>query len=471
MCIWLVDTIVLMIKTYYLPGFSHRLCGRRPRPEAGKVRAKSDELHGLAAMVARFIPRGLFRPDEGQRDRIFNPWVTFVAFLGQVLTRGSTCRESVRRVQAWRMAARRSLPGDSSSAYCQARHRLPLALLRAAHERIGLWIDQHRAEAWLWRSRPVKVLDGCGLSMPDTDANRARWPYAGGQKPGCGFPTAQMVGVFCLATGRLVRFALESWKAHEIRLARRLLDWVDSGEIILADRGFCGWGLIALLARKKVDVVMRLHQHRKHGGSRQFWRKPQRLGTWSKREWAQLPNEIAVRIVRFRIEVPGFRTEHIVLATTLLEAQAYPDDEIAALYARRWSVELFFRDIKATLGLDVLRCLSPELIEKEAWLHAIAYNLVRALMIEAAWKHGVELERLSFKGTVDTLRQWAPLFTSPGVRANTALRELLRIIAADTVPLRPKRSEPRATKRRPKAYQWLTRPRHQMVVSPSRAMK
>jgi hypothetical protein len=268
-----------------------------------------------------------------------------------------------------------------------------------------------------------------------------------------------------------VRFALESWKAHEIRLARRLLDWVDSGEIILADRGFCGWGLIALLARKKVDVVMRLHQHRKHGGSRQFWRKPQRLGTWSKREWAQLPNEIAVRIVRFRIEVPGFRTEHIVLATTLLEAQAYPDDEIAALYARRWSVELFFRDIKATLGLDVLRCLSPELIEKEAWLHAIAYNLVRALMIEAAWKHGVELERLSFKGTVDTLRQWAPLFTSPGVRANTALRELLRIIAADTVPLRPKRSEPRATKRRPKAYQWLTRPRHQMVVSPSRAMK
>jgi Transposase DDE domain len=114
-----------------------------------------------------------------------------------------------------------------------------LQSLRAAHEQIGGWIERHTQEAWRWCGRPVKVLDGCGISMPDTDDNRARWPYAGGQKPGRGFPTAQMVGLFCLATGRLVRFALDSWKAHEIPLARQLIGWIEPGEVVLTDRGFC----------------------------------------------------------------------------------------------------------------------------------------------------------------------------------------------------------------------------------------
>ena len=160
-----------------------------------------------------------------------------------------------------------------------------------------------------------------------------------------------------------------------------------------------------------------------------------------------------------------------MLVTTLLDEQAYPDEQIIALYRRRWAVELFFRDIKTTLGLDVLRCQTPDLIEKEVWLQVIAYNLIRALMLEAAWTHGVELTRLSFKGTVDTLRQWTPLLAPTLFDHHHVRAELLRIIAADQVLERPERSEPRARKRRPKSYQLLTRPRHQMVVSPSRAQK
>ncbi len=160
-----------------------------------------------------------------------------------------------------------------------------------------------------------------------------------------------------------------------------------------------------------------------------------------------------------------------MLVTTLLDEKAYPDEAIITLYRRRWAVELCFRDIKTTLGLDVLRCHTPELVEKEVWLQAMAYNLVRALMLEAAWTHGVELERLSFKGTVDTLRQWTPLFAPTMFAFKHARAELLRVIAADLVPLRPNRSEPRARKRRPKSYQLLTRPRHSMIVSPSRSMK
>lgn len=456
--------------TAYLPGFSHRLNGRRASRGAEQLKAAGDSLDGLAALVARFVPAEIFAL-AAQRQRVFTPWVTFVAFLGQVLSRGSSCREAVRRVQAWRLAGRRSVPDENTSGYCQARARLPLPALRAAHERIGQWIERHTQQAWQWCGRPVKVLDGCGISMPDTAENRAPWPYAAGQKPGCGFPTAQMVGLFCLATGRLVRFALDAWKAHEIPLARQLIGWMERGEIVLTDRGFCGWGFIALLQRKGVDVVMRAHQARKLRGRQMRWSKPQRPETWTRSLWSELPAQITVRIVRFRVEVPGFRTQQVVLVTTLLDEQAYPDQALAALYRRRWAVELCFRDIKVTLGLDVLRCQTPALIEKEVWLQALAYNLVRALMLEAAWTHGVELDRLSFKGTLETLRQWTPLFAPSMFAFKRARQELLRVVAAEAVPLRPNRCEPRARKRRPKPYQMLTRPRHQMVVSPSRLQK
>jgi len=461
----------LMIKNLYLPGFSHRLCGRRARPEARNLRQRARRLDGLAALVAKFIPAESFELKGNQRERTYTAWVTFIAFLGQVLTRGSACREAVRRVQAWCLAARRAVPDESSSGYCQARARLPLPKLREAHERINEWLGQRVGEAYEWCGRVVKVMDGCGFSMPDTAENRARWPYAGGQNKGCGFPTAQMVGLFCLATGRLVRFALDSWKAHEIPLARLLVGWMEPGEIVLTDRGFCGWGLIALLQRKGVDVVMRLHQRRPQHSGLRIWKRPQCPDAWSRSLWSELPGQMAVRIVRFQIAVAGFRTESVTLATTLLDTAKYPDEMLAALYLRRWRVELFFRDIKTTLGLDVLRCLTPELIEKEVWMHAIAYNLVRALMLEAAWTHGVDLERLSFKGTVDTLRQWAPLFDLNRAGTPAARSELLRIIAADQVPFRPHRSEPRARKRRAKNYQLLTRPRRLMRVSASRSMK
>jgi hypothetical protein len=170
------------------------------------------------------------------------------------------------------------------------------------------------------------------------------------QKKGCGFPTTQMVGLFCLACGRLVRFAIDSWKAHEIPLARQLVGWMEPGEIVPADRGFCGWGLLALLQRMGVDMLMRLHQGRSRTGRLQTWKRPQRPQSWTKAMWSELPREVVVRIVRFRIVVPGFRTESITRATTLLDTERYSDETLAALYLRRWKVELFFRDIKTTLG-------------------------------------------------------------------------------------------------------------------------
>lgn len=207
--------------------------------------------------------------------------------------------------------------------------------------------------------RIVKVIDGGGISMPDTAANRKVYPYAACQGKGCGFPTGQMIGLFSLATGHLVRFAISSWKLGETSLARQLVGWLYQDGVLLADRGFCNWALISLLHRKGVDVVMRLHHKRKTGTGLVCWPKPQRKVGWEKSLWRELPKALKLRVVRFRVEVPGFRTEHIALVTTLLDQTKYSDPAIAELDLRRWQVELHCRDIKTSLGLDVLRTQTP----------------------------------------------------------------------------------------------------------------
>lgn len=453
--------------TFYLPGFSHLLSGSRPK--AQKLARETNALDGLATLVGRFIPAELFEPQDGQRNRVYPPWVTFIAFLGQVLSRGSACREAVRRVQAWATASRRPVPDDNSSAYCQARLRLSSETLESAHEELGKWFAKHHGEKWCGRS--VKVIDGTGVSMPDTAENRQRWTYAPNQKPGCGFPTARLVGMFCLMTGRLVRFAFATLHDHEIPLARQLIAWIEEGEVALIDRGFCGWGFLTLLHRKGVDMVARLHSKRPAKPGILEWKKPPRpQNGWNKSLWDELPDKLTVRLIRFRIAIPGFRTHEVALVTTLLDEKSYPDEEIIALYRRRWAVELCFRDIKTTLGMDVLRCKSPELVEKEVWMQAFGYNLVRALMLEASWEYSVPLDRLSFKGTVDTLRQWTPLFAPAIFAFKRARKELLRIIAADQVPDRPNRFEPRLRKRRPKQYPFITVPRRKAKADLLRAL-
>jgi hypothetical protein len=314
-------------------------------------------------------------------------------------------------------------------------------------------------------------MDGCGLSMPDTTENRAVYPYASGQKPGCGFPTGQLLGLFNLCTGHLVKFVVSPWQLHEAPLARQLLGWVNKGEVLLADRAFSTWGLIALFERKGVDVVMRLHQGRKTSLGRVTWRKPKRKNKMAQADWDQLPESMTVRVVRFTCQVPGFRTEEITLVTTLLDEVAYSDADLAELFRRRWQVEVCFRDLKTTLGLDVLRTKTPEMITKEIHLQAIAYNLVRALMLEAARQHDLPVLRLSFKGTVGALHAFAPLLNTTSKQAAGRYEDLLLALAAAPVPLRPNRSEPRAVKRRPKPYQLLTKPRREMTVSTSRRRK
>src|SRR5690606_20425384 len=240
-----------------------------------------------------------------------------------------------------------------------------------------------------WYGRIVRLIDATGFSMPDTDENRNCWPYAGGQKRGCGFPTGKLGGLFCLHTGRLIAFAQCTWKAHDLSLARPLLRWLHAGEVLVADRAYCGWFFLVQLLARKVDFVIRLHQGRtvrsRHYRSWwEAWKKPPRPKGQSKRSWKNRPEELLLRLVRFQVKTRGLRTQNVIVVTSLLDEKVFPDSAIAELYARRWQVELHYRQIKVNLSLDVLRGRTPQMVERELWMHAIAYNLVRALLLEAA---------------------------------------------------------------------------------------
>ena len=252
----------MAIRQLYLDGFSHHLCGSRARSASGSLAEVAGDLGGLSKMTGRFFPEKLLANPAKNRSRDFPVLVTFWAFLSQVLTRNASCRAALAGVQAWCAARGKSAPSNGTGAYCQARARLPLECLRAICTAVGEWIGRaDRGEASL-NGRKVRVVDGTGVSMPDTKANRKKWPYAGNQKKGCGFPVLQLAGLFCLESGRLIKFAFGAWKERESVLARQLVGWIDKGEVLLADRGFCGWGFIALLQRKGVDVVFRLQQFR-----------------------------------------------------------------------------------------------------------------------------------------------------------------------------------------------------------------
>lgn len=431
------------------------------------ARPSLDHLQHAAAPWLQ-LPEDFGRP---KRRRLFGPAVTFWLFLSQVLSPGGSCRETVMRflVQLFRQTETTASP--NTSAYCQARTKLPTAELRQTARQLADRVEATGAK-WLWRGRRVRVADGSGLSMPDTPANQKRWPQPSQAKPECGFPVMRVVGLFALATGTLIDLAEGALTVSERTLLRSLWPLLEFGDVLLGDRGFCSFADLFLLRRRGVDSVMRKDARRLNAAVIQRLGKNDRIVEWRRTgvrpewldesEWRGLPERLWVREVKVEVENPGFRTRALWVVTTLLDHRAYPAGELARLYQRRWQVEICFRDIKITMGMDVLRCKTPAMVEKEVWMRVIAYNLIRGLIAEAAAKHGERPETLSFKGTVDALRQWAPLMAQTDdddQAAPPSYAAFLYYRAKDKLRSRTGRVEPRARKRRPKNYQLLTKPR------------
>ena len=472
----------MALKTPFFEAFGPLLFGRSKAKIQHSLQ-RMGSLEDLYAVFGDLFPEKLLDPAEkgvNSRRRCLPPVVTFWAFVAQVLSPKTSCREMARRIEVWwRWGNLRTAQTVTPEAFCRARQRLSGGTLDLIQNQIA-WNLERRVlkDEQLLPGRDVKIVDGTGISMPDTPENQAIWPQPKGQKPGCGFPVLKMVGLFSLASGALLAHVTGRQTAHDSLLFRELWTKLKKGDVVLGDRAFCSYAAMALLLERGIDTLVRLHQFRPadmrcgrrlgKGDQLVVWTKPRSCpDTLSAQDFAALPEQLPVRLIRIVVTAPGFRTREITLATTLTDPVRYPADTLRHLYARRWTVELHFAQIKTLLEMDWLRCQSPAMVEKELQIHLIAYNLVRALMQQAAHLHHVPLDRISFKGSLDALRHSAQAIHAsakhPRKQADL-INQLLETIAHDPVPLRPGRTEPRARKRRPKNYQLLTHPRRQMKV-------
>jgi hypothetical protein len=424
-----------------------------------------------ATQVEAALPSDL----SNWRQRLYTPVLTLWIFLSQILDEDHSCRQAVARFLAWLVSQGRPPCSARTGAYCQARKRLPEAALAQLTRQTGSNLQTQSPSGWRWHRRQARLVDGTTLSMPDTKANQQAYPQPRTQKPGLGFPILRVVVVFSLAVGTVLDAALNPYKGKETgetALLWALLDQCPAGEVLVGDRYFATYWLLAKAQQRGCDSVFRQHQKRKvdfRSGRRLgrddhliTWHKPKRPAWMSADVWAALPDTLALRELRLRIPKGKSRTRTLVIVTTLLDASRYPKSEIQALYRRRWEAEIHMRAVKQTLQMDILRCKTPALVRKELWAHLLIYNLIRTVMARAAQAHQLEPGQLSFKGALQTLNAFGGVLPLAGAAdTEAAYQAFLEAVASHRVGQRPDRYEPRKVKRRAKPIGWLTVPREE----------
>jgi hypothetical protein len=409
----------------------------------------------------------------GQSKRSFwTPALTLWAFLCQVLGADPSCRQAVAQVVT--ALALSCAPEDlDTGGYCRARAKLPDAVLQRLALQVGHRLEDTAPQSWRWHGRRVLLTDGSTSTLPDTPENQQAFPQPASQKPGLGFPIIRWVVLIGFATAALQGLAYGPYRGKETgetALFRQLLGQLATGDMVVADRYYCSYFLVAMLQARGIDVVFRLHQRRKydfHAGLRlgpgdqiAVWQRPQRPDWMTEAEYADLPETLRVREVLVEVHEPGYRVRYLVIATTLVDAKEFPKEDIAELYHRRWQVELDIRTLKATLQMDQLRCQTPFMIAKEIWVHCLGYNLIRKVAAQAALATGVSPRAISFKATLQVVRgAWQKLTATTGDDYVRLAKSLVRALHKQRVGHRPGRCEPRAVKRRPKPYQQLQEPR------------
>jgi Transposase DDE domain len=441
---------------------------RRQIQELRNRFAQRDGLPFADVLPAQRIEDAIEDHGGGWREDVFTPILTLWAFLTQVICPVGCCRLAVARVMAWLVAHGQQPCGPGTGGYCKARVRLPEGVLTQLTRQTGRALHDGTPQEWLWKGRRVQIADGTTVTMPDTPDNQAEYPHHGSQADGIGFPQIRLVALFSLACGAITDVALgpsRGKQSGENALLRQIAGSVESGSVLLADRYFGGWFDLALWIERGVDVVTRIHQKRATDFRRGrrlgredhviLWPKRQRPDWMDRETYLRLPAELAIREIRVRVPQRGFRTRVLVIATTLTDPKVRAED-LAELYRTRWQAELDLRSVKVTLGMDVLRCQSPEMVRKELWAHLLAYNLIRTAMAQVASSSQRQPRELSVAGTVQALAAFAEVLgTASGYES------FVRVVLAYRVGNRPNRFEPRARKRRPKPYPPLTVPRDQ----------
>jgi len=398
------------------------------------------------------------------RERLFPPTETLSMFLAQALNADRSCQKAVNDTAMQRWSSGLPLCSTHTGGYCRARQRLPLAMIRALTQHTGRLIAARTPVSWCWQGRPVRLVDGTTVTMPDTPANQATYPQPRSQQPSLGFPLCRLVGLLCLGSGAVLNAAIGAYRGKggdEQTLLRSLLDTLARGDILLGDAFFATYFLLCRLRDQGVDAVFEQH------GSRQRctdFRRGQRLGIrdhlivlnkskirpgWmSRADYEQAPDTLTVRELRVHGKT---------LVTTLLCPKQTPKVALGALYKNRWHVELDLRAIKTTLGMEMLSGKAPAMALKEIWVCLLAYNLIRLMMAQAAVLTDCLPRQLSFKHTLQIWVAWG--HCRPRAADVDRIGDLFILIAQQKVGNRPGRIEPRAIKRRPKTFPLLTQSR------------
>jgi hypothetical protein len=407
--------------------------------------------------------------------KVYTLAVVLWAFLTQVSAEDQSCRATVMRILAFRKRSAQPACSTLTGAYCKARRKLANRFLHRLVLHVGHQVEDEAPDAWRWKRRRAIFVDGTTVTAADTPSNQAAYPQPSSQEPGLGFPIIRLVVLLGLATGSLLDAAMGPYcgkETGETALLRTLLDELRPGDVLVADRYYCSYWMIALAQVTGVDVVFRLHQLRHYDFRRGRrlgaddhvveWLKPQRPEWMDQETYDALPETLTIRELRTAVLEPGYRPKELVVATTMTDADAYSRDELLDLYHERWHVELDIEAIKQTLKMDILRCKTPHMLHNEIWAHLLAYNLIRKVMAQAAMAADINPRTISFKGTLQAVREFQQDLQTlgPDHLAELAM-VLLKAVAQHRVANRPGRVEPRAVKRRPKEYDRLMQPRAQ----------
>ena len=404
------------------------------------------------------------------RDRVFNPVTTIWGFLSQALSDDHSCRDAVARIIAHRAASGIEVCSPNTASYCNARRRIQTGVLRTLAKRTAQELQRNAAEEWKWNGRSVFIADGSHVSMPDTPKNQACYPQPPTQKPGLGFPLARITMLLSLATGACHDLALAPYKGKgtgETTLLRRMYDALKPSDVVLADALFDNYFLICDLRDRGVDVVVRAKHPRVKSLTEQcrpegdilVWQRPNKPHGMRGEQYRSYPRTLRMREVAVDARDKNNRVKQFKVVTTILDA-AIDGREIGSLYERRWNGEVNIRSIKATMQMDILRCKTPEMVEKEIWAHVLAYNLLRTVMAVAAREQGIVPCQVSFKGAKQVLTAFAPKIEMAQPKDRAGLIEaMLRAVAYHRVGNRPGRWEPRARKSRRRPGSPLTQPR------------
>jgi putative transposase len=404
----------------------------------------------------------------GKND-IYSVPLTLWAFVSQTVSESKSCVAAVARVLAWLTKLGRPVCDAGTGAYCKARAKLTELFLWLLTCDVGRKLEDQAPDSWRWHGKRVVLVDGSTLSMPDTPANQQAYPQSRSQRPGVGFPIVRWVALLGLATGVVLDSAFGPCRGKqtgETALFRTLLCSLHRGDVVLADRYYCSYWMVALLQALGVDVVFRKHQlrHTDFRCGRRLgrndhvvtWTKPQRPTWMDQATYDSLPETLALREVRLAVTTPGCRVKDLVVVTTLRDHETYTKDEILDLYHERWHAEIDLRSIKTQMKMEILRCKTPEMVRKEIWAHLLTYNLIRKVMAQAAAEHNVTPRQLSFAGAMQTLNEFrTSLLHATAAELPEMTKRILTAIARHRVGNRPGRCEPRKIKRRPKGYSRL----------------